>query len=282
MTLARWTAVATLVTAFHLQAQSPVPTFPAPPATSPTMEQTLNFMNESLVGQGEFTYDASDYLKQTISAQKVQLVGTCGMLVDSKLVQRSSLGLGNAVKTYFLKFLVRLDRTDPLSISVVPDSEMPNTAYDVVAKRTSFTVQPAQTNATVPTVLPSSNYGISGIVRATSGNTLTVISGDGRLLDITVVNDAFISKNQTTLSGVGNIGIGDIVAGDLVNISETIETKGSKIKSIQQQVMVTTNTEDPRWLIVARFSEKETAEHMAKAFLHAVILCNKTAKAPLF
>lgn len=264
MKFIRWAVVATLTAMFHLHAQTPASVSPSPAsAAGPTMEQTIAFINERLAKQGE----------------TFQLSNKCDLVHTITHADPDTPG-----KIYTGRSLFRLDHTDPLSIEVFPYAIDGVTTYTLEAKRAVCLNLPGPTSATVPTVHPPSNYELVAIVHAVSEKVLTVISSDGQLLDIPLVDGVEVRREDVTANGVNMpvTNVSDIAVGDMVSISEELKMKGSKIKSIDQSILVTKNTEAQKEYAFAVLSDKETAEHLAKAFIHAIVLCHKPEVPALF
>jgi hypothetical protein len=237
------------------------------PAPGPTMDQTIAFINDSFSKRGSFTTDGTDkisYLVVKYNLQSVRQENTCTLAISRTWEQNrpgntDNIGLDPTDGLHRDRWELFLDRTDPLSVTVrASDSSTPPT-YFVAINGSAFNrpIPEVPANAT-PETLPAT-YKVHGFVHSVSGNSLTLISEDGKLL---------ILKNPPN---------DNYAEGDYIEV--TRKPLGSVFGLVYNLERSSTGQ---RSLDTAVFTDKSLADRVAKAFVHAIVLCHKDDKPPPF
>jgi hypothetical protein len=244
------------------------------------MEQTIAFINESFAKQGDVTAGS---IKR--SGQSAQLEKACSLIATSTLTTPALLWSNalhdtTSVKSVeTLRTVLALDRSDPLSVSIESSSD--GTIHQVLIKRAvvdGFRALDVAADA-VAESLPEEYY-INAIVRSVSGSSLMLVTGEGHLVQATLDSNAKFSISVSNgKSGPGTAG--DIAVGDHVGIYRQTwtEGKGKKAQTIRDQsVVINKNTAVKRAFSSGIFADKDLADRVAKAFVHAIVLCHKDDK----
>jgi hypothetical protein len=153
--------------------------------------------------------------------------------------------------------------------------------YSIDVKRAvfSFRALDVPTDAAFEALPPE--YRIKAIVRSVSGGSLTIVTGQGHLVQVTLDRSADVSVVGTGGSSPGTAS--DIAVGDHLYLSRYTTTEGKKAQTVgHQSVSVIKNTSAQQATTVGYFTDKDLADRAAKAFVHAIVLCHKDEKPPLF
>jgi hypothetical protein len=264
------------------------------PAFGPTMEQTVAFINESFQKQGDVTWNSESTLTSTTfihsmkwSGQSVQLENACSLVETRKGTFRDIVRDNDSThhtdhdttSVETSKTVLSMNLTDPFSVSVEPASD--SKYYAIFVKRAvfSFRALDVPSNA-VFEALPL-EYRINAIVRSVSGSSLTIVTGAGHLVQVTLDSSADISVVGT--GGSSPATASDIAVGDHLDVSRYMTTEGKKAQNVgHQSVSVTKTTSAERVMEVGYFTDKDLADRVAKALIHAIVLCHKDDKPSLF
>jgi hypothetical protein len=282
MTLKRWTAVMAVTITSHLQAQTVAS---APP---PTMEQTVNFINDAFAKQGTIASNSST-VTVTYRAQSVQLENECSLIftsdVQTNFTESPILNQGST-----RKYVIHLDGSDPLSVTVKPQNMSTSVLYIAALEKAIVdwrALKPSEQGSPAPL---SATYFIGGIVRSISGSSVTLVTDTGWVQTITLDADAevsFPSQRQSSgefVSAKGNLT--DIAAGDHVSVLRaSVDPKGKgrpKDFVYSQSVTLSKNSSSPQLVLLGAFTDKDLAERVAKAYIHAMVLCHKSGAPSLF
>lgn len=118
---------------------------------------------------------------------------------------------------------------------------------------------------------------VFGIVTSLSGSKLTLVLDERRVADVPLDQETqfsyFPKPNSAGVSIATNSRISDIVPGDYVLVIRKLLDK--RKRKAQQSVQVVTNNYGLPYVV---FTDKDLAERVAKAFIHAIVLCHKDDK----
>lgn len=276
--------LASAASSLHAQTPDPIQTRTAPTsAPGPTMDQTIAFLNETLAKQAGVTYSYSSDASETIERQTYQLEGVCSVKVSSTIGKRAGPSGINDKHLQEVEqkrnnhkgtrqWVLFLDRTDPLTVRVLPEGN-PQTAFSVMIAKAVFQNQPIDiVDSTHIEKLPS-EYDEYGVVQTVSGKSLTIVTDNGRLIGFTP---------DRKIQLLGDAQTSDPSHGDWVNISRA--TFGSFPKVVGETLVLEKTSDSEKPFSFAYLTSQDQADRIAKALIHALVLCHKDgdAKPSLF
>jgi hypothetical protein len=264
MNIIRLAAIGTLALALHPQAQAATPTpgsaqlaasmLSSQPASSPTMEQTIAFMNQELVARGEISLKPHE---RTVS-QFMTLEDGCSLVDRSEVVYQYPTdawpdsgkawmnGAGSSIA------VLRLDRSEPLTVTVgAEDGGYPVFVTGLVTLR-----DPPVSVAPVELPKKTSSDVQDARVKSVSPKEVLLIAG-GRIVRVPL-------DKKTQIHG-------GLAPGDVVYLQWTGQF--SDFTNLTQYKRVDENR--PSRFDLASFRDKDTAERVAKSLIHAIVLCHK-------
>ncbi|MDR3751269.1 MAG: hypothetical protein P4K94_07250 [Terracidiphilus sp.] len=238
MKFIRWAVVATLTAMFHLHAQTPASVPPSPaPASGPTMEQTVAFINDTFAKIGEFHYNAGD--EPSVSAGSDNQ-GLCAIKRDDMAVHAQSISIStDSTLTFTSSATKTINDTE-----CVPD------------KHGKLVIDKATGNLATNVLVTKEEV----LVR----QELHLDALDPRT--ISVVSNEVVRTSIRLLTGK------DTWPGKTIpeTFSVTIKRPSSETKG---------NTE---MITIGTFYDKDLADRVAKAYIHAIVLCHKPEAPSLF
>ena len=266
------------------QQQTPSqPTQSAPqPGSGPTIEQTIDFINQAFAKRGPLTVDLSDNgggqnltMKTTYKAQELKLEAGCSLAYAQTHFDFTSVA-GEAADYFVNKnyevtdhFLLRLDSSDAPEISVTSNSSgTPNVYW--IKDNIPFKQLPYETQDQTPTPFPpSKGYSFAGFVRSVSGSTVVAITDYGKLVSIELFPKAEItySGNATSIS-----------PGAFITASD-IGPVFKKKEHLSQNIVDADHVAHP---FFGPFPTEGEAKRVAKALIHAMVLCHKDTAPSVF
>jgi hypothetical protein len=283
MKFIRWAVVATLAVAFQLQAQTPASAPPSPaPVHGPTMEQTIAFINDAMAGKDLFHSTPISVIYQD----------GCSVLMRAHLVQAAPPNDTEVVH-------IKLDQSDPLTVSAAQYGG--GGFFVTVGHLFAEVVWPAVPSSAIPIDLTGVQTEVSlGRIQSVVGSNVVVLSDSGQLFRFQLLPKATIrlDKPLTLTYEVGaasNLLPGAFI--DLWQYEGYDPKKPTKRQGIEQLIKISLLDEGtipfhylpfirqiPKYPDVTLFAsmDQKTAESVAKAWIHAMVLCYKPAKPSLF
>lgn len=266
---------------------APSPETPAPVASattaSPTMEQTIAFINESLSKQGEFEVHSQNFVK-TFGRQSVRLDQGC-LLERSTPYKDQFLDSPILNQTGTRRELLHLDLTDARRVSLQAMENGNPVYYEIFLEKAVYDFRPldVQPQAHIPDL--NGDYTVNGIVKAVTSTFLTLITDEAAEVNVPFDMGAEVMRRPPYSSEEMKTDLSDIAAGDSVHIYRTsneIIVKKKKVDKFDQHIILIKNTGAPQKFSFASFVDKDSAQRVAKALIHAIVLCHKDQPAPLF
>ena len=262
-------------------AASPIYAQQTQPAAGPTMEQTITFIQDAFTTQGQFTSGGTTIDKQTIVLQS-----GCSPLL--------SMGLSNhSGRTQYVGIL-KLGSSDISSIAVIE-----NGGYEVVLKGADYQQQlpdvvlrntlQYQAGRAVP-----DHEWIVGLLESRRADSISIVTGDGirwtAPLDTRTRALLYVSPSRGV--AYNPMSVGDLADGDLVRLAPgRVKTRsgedqykgGHAIEDGALEItLIRKSIKGRQLVIVGRFQDKDIAERVAKAYVHAMALCHKDDQPSLF
>jgi hypothetical protein len=286
MNINRWIAVACLVLGLHTQAQTPTsapapaqpvaPTSQSQPVPGPSMEQTLSFINDVFTKDGDLRVPSPTGNMARL-AQSLQSQGACltEYRTITKILDNGSLFDGDHNK----RTIVHFDGSDPLSVTVLP---VAGTEFFAVVIKKALTDNIALSLQDQAAHALAVQYVREGIIRSLSSDNMTFVSDLGEWIAVPLG-----SVDQVTDS-TGLVASSTLEVGDLVYVIQrsatTVQKKGhpalaSFTNSIAIERKPTSNLVS---FNAGVFKDKDVADHVAKAYIHAMVLCHKPETPSLF
>jgi hypothetical protein len=255
-----------------LQAQTPPP---PPPAAGPTMDQTVGFINESLQRQGVFV-TKDDTFSVNYLAQSTQLVGACSMDLYMTINKTGLLYAFKDQSTFH--YNLNLGRSDARSVSVEHYASNPDSYFLTVSRAVAERI-PLENPVAAPSRVGSDDVG--GIVHSIAEGLVTIqTNDDNTLMSYTLTRNTIILGHTTgTESSV--MAVGDIKVGDVVFVTPG-RTKNGVTEAKTFISFGNSNSTTPSFHRFFTFTDEDLADRVAKAFIHAMVLCHKPEAAPLF
>ena len=215
---------------------------PAPPVAGPTMEQTVTFINDAFTKMGEFHYDAGDEIG---AHQFPGYEETCGLKRDSVEVHAQSISLQDVSA---LIFVSRGTKTI--------------TETECIADKHGK---------------PQFDYTKKEFVTNVSTTKAGLVTRNELHLDVVDPRTVIVISNEVVRWETRVIGVGPNLASDYYPLKTTPETYTINIKRPSSQTKGVTET-----VAVGTFYDKDLADRVAKAYIHAIVLCHKPETPPLF
>lgn len=219
------------------------------------MAQTIATINDSFAKQGTFISSFSYDVQTTYQSQSVQAENECS-LVLSNTKQHDFHGLTHAGTE---RFILHLDRTDALSLSIDPYQTATSTLYLVKFAHTFVEARPLEIRSSAPTDMKADKFYLEGVVRSVSGSSLALAANDGNLYSISL-------DSKTLVMGAGQQGL------SLANVKGGDNVWIFRQKNDHPMVMLFKNPR--KTMTVGVFTEEDSAKRVAKALIHAVVLCH--------
>lgn len=248
----------------------------------PTMDQTVAFINETLVKEGDFPAPGSTriYGAYQILAVKEEA---------PSLEKPCSLVAGQTIQT-----VLHLDKTDPLSVSIEQGETVDGVpTYRLVIARAVFDWKIAgEENRTADSAQPpfimqaENNFQPTrGVVRSITPTELTYVPSRGKVVTIRLRPDTkatanpayppFLRENSYETSATA------IAVGDLVEVYPGIKPNG-RVDPNTFIILRTVKSLRPQRYFGPLFRDGDLAKRTAKAYIHAIVLCHADQKPSLF
>jgi hypothetical protein len=250
-----------------------------------TMEQTIGFINDSFAKQGQvgWTLAESRDFGMTFLSQSVEFEAPC-LLVMRSTVEKNSpyFNQGHDKGTKIAN--IDLERTDPNSVSVSSIEAQGSAVAQVKIGRAVFQWRALDVPSTTHAEMLPEEYTVSGIILSISGTSITLVTDKAKLVSFTLDNNAdrYVSSEQSHVPVL----INELSVGDYVEINRDVKTSGkgrkSKTETTQSLLNWEKKTSSPRPFTAGTFADQDTADRVAKAFIHAIVLCHKDNKPSLF
>jgi hypothetical protein len=282
---------------------------------SPTLVETMAFLNEKLQQRGTLQYSSDnlgDY-KSTATIFTERFSGTgCEQTYRYEVADYSSSRGEVEKSTGFV--ILKLDQADVSSVAILePDTEQVTTAYGIEAKsRPVFAVavnKIAYSRQIAPQLQPPKEldfhheklYLLTGRVMSVDATSVTWLpehSGYPQRLtpdkSITFYMGVFDEKNKRPKAKLTDISPGDHIQAFMQNDYDFSNKSSIYIEKIPGAVAAT--LPDPEIILPATrqvgperkqfmfgySKDREDAERIAKAMIHAVVVCQGNAKKELF
>ncbi|MBT9330008.1 hypothetical protein [Paracidobacterium acidisoli] len=261
---------------FAQQSQAP----PAPSAPGPTMEQTIAFINTGLAQD-----DALE--NKPVRTRSVELSNGCSLVMTEKRVAGPGNPAGNMDYPHYPKrYSLHLDKTDPRSISISSAGDTPASGASVTISSAIWEELDLPYQVTEP--LPGS-YQITGVVQSVSESSITIETLFNNLITIPV--DPQVGYSEMAEGAGQGTRITkrrfselrpSIHPGEGINIRRSPYEKLQSIMKEDSVHLLSVNEKLPRNENFAYFHSKDQAERIAKALIHAMVLCHKDQPPSLF
>lgn len=262
------------------------------PTQGPTMEETIAFINDAYASVGMRT-SGGEYLHGKVRQSgplSLQLVKTCSVVLQD--VARVEPRIGDGFAEFnglgFSRMLLDLSKTDPLSVSVEESTTTP-TRFQVVASNAYFATElaPEVPAGTAPTPAPPAPIPFkiwNSWVQATSGTSIVVVTGFGKLTSLPLDSDIKIDKMVDGHFYPGSIA--DIKPGAWIDTERKVTTdkKGKAVGTHEEMTNINdvSAPQSKKEAHLGSFDDKDQAERGAKAYIHAIVICYKSPAPSLF
>ena len=235
----------------------------------PSMEQTVAFINEKYQQQGQLRLDQGGFGWGTHYDQSVTLEGSCDLVVsESYSLEKTYLGQPDGSRSTQVSVL-HLDRSQPTSVSVETNTFLPPVHFEVSVGKSSTAYRVA---ATTSEAEPRSFRGGAnqGVISSLSSDSFTFKSITGALYVVHPTEGVTFRRHPDT----GGLASEDDPPAQFheFRVGDHISTNYKVVTLVEPSA---------RFLLPA-FKDKEDALRVAKALIHAMVLCHKDAKPSLF
>lgn len=266
----------TCISAQH--AQTP-PTVQTPAASSPTMEQTIAFINTALAQDDTL-------VTRLTRSRSIELSDSCSLVMTEKRSTDPIPGVDVDYPHYPKRYRLHLDKTDPRSISISSAGDDPADGGTIVIASAIWEELDLPHHVTEP--LPGS-YQLIGVVQSVSEWSITIETLFSNLITIPIDPQveygemADGARESTKLTKRKFPELRSIIhPGEGINITRSPYRKLQGIVKEDSVHVITKNEQLPRQFDFAYFHSRDQAERVAKALIHALVLCHKNAPSSLF
>jgi hypothetical protein len=271
-----WAAIISLVATLHLHAQTPAS------QTGPSMEQTIAFINDVLAREGE----GMVFPNMRLVSRNLVLQKDCSVLSRTTYFQtvppEDPSAWRNGEVTGVAR--LRLDQSDPLTVSI---KKVAGLAEVSIEKGVLESEYPTVASSAQPVDLTGSAV-LIGKIQSFVAPELVLLSGDtGKLLRFQVGPTARVFFLFDGGSSTGAT-LNDLVPGAVVYLDQKMipnaDGKGHHQLGthLEHTISIYRPPTKPTHVVPFTFSDQETAEHVAKALIHAMVLCHRDVAPPLF
>ena len=249
------------------------------PPSGPTMQQTVDFINETLRAEGDYPEPGSNrgvgiWQAFRVSENLVSLDGPCSLAAGSDLLT-----------------VLHLDKTDPLSVSLLTEKAEDAPTYRLVIERAVFDWKtPAQKTGDAETAVPpytvfGGGYILQrGIVRSITPTEITYVPAPGKFVTLRINQDVRVLDSSThpPFSGDTQTSVSAFRIGDLAEAQPALSNKGQREKSGPYTMTRVAKSIRTQSFWGPLFRDRTLAERTAKAYVHAIVLCRRDEKPSLF
>jgi hypothetical protein len=262
-----WAAVVSFVI-LSAQAQAPATT----PPPGPTMEETVAFINQVFTDRGPIAAESGFYKEQGLKLQggcaleytQVSILPTDGKTSGDPTLNRN--------REKRARFLIHLDSSKVPNFSVKKVADNYFIVGNIDYKQLSY-----ETNDQKPMPVHfGDDLKFRGSIRSISGETMTVVTEEGKLISVELRN-RYRYQTEVNISYAGTISslAPDEFVDTDVHFKDTFWSSGRFVQNIKVSDHIDSPTFGP-------FPSEDAATRAAKAFIHSMVLCHNDSKPSLF
>lgn len=280
--------------AVSARAQAPAEQLPSSGVSAeqsgPSMDETIAFLHDIYKRQPAVPAYKCQYFSQEIMKVTVEQRAACRLQVTDNEFQHNfgdtAIG-GISLDHRLFRTILALDSSDPLSVTVkgeTGDEHTPTPYFQVHVKRSTATTYllalPVLDNRPVLDLPKADFLDLHGYVVAVSATEVTFVAQDEERYRI----PAQMPKVQVFRNGQGS-SVNSAQVGDWVKFERSANVKSGLIYTTKHSATVNFQAASEHVLpeqftdyALPPVADEETANRVAKALIHAMVLCHKDEK----
>jgi hypothetical protein len=258
------------------------------PDSGPTMSQTVDFINKALTSRGGDGHTTG----LAVISQDFTLENSCSLVLRSVDIFTIDAYRNNSLMSgqFISRRSLSLEHSDPLSVSTAKDGEW----YEItIGKAVIEARYPDSASLPPPVVLPE-EFVSFGKVQSVSDGDLHIATVYGKSVILHLQANPKVSQHTDTVDVPASVS--DITQDSEISFAQTKvqDAPGEKKKGafthseqvavthLEQVIVIYKKSSQPRPYPFLSFPDEDTAQRVAKALIHAMVLCNKPETPSLF